>query len=122
MALDSTSGWVKEVNETLQSSIQRRDSTKAQVLVLYWDDGEEGFKEEARAVRTLFEQVFHYPVSEFAIPTTNSYFALLASVAEALALAHDQAGTSLFIIHYGGHGDRDDDKHKGEERRAVWAA
>ncbi|KAF2447403.1 hypothetical protein P171DRAFT_429047 [Karstenula rhodostoma CBS 690.94] len=35
---------------------------------------------------------------------------------------HKTGSPGLFIIHYGGHGDPDDDKRQGQERRSVWRA
>ncbi|KAI0471819.1 hypothetical protein GGR56DRAFT_93512 [Xylariaceae sp. FL0804] len=66
----------------------------------------------------MFERSFRYRVTEFPIPARNSYIALLALITTTLAVQ----GPALLVIHYGGHGDRDDDRHEGQERRSVWAA
>ncbi|KAI1360146.1 hypothetical protein F5Y08DRAFT_55348 [Xylaria arbuscula] len=40
-----------------------------------------------------------------------------------IGIAAEKAkAASLLIIHYGGHGDRDDNIHQGQEKRSVWAA
>ncbi|KAI0182215.1 hypothetical protein EV127DRAFT_73258 [Xylaria flabelliformis] len=118
--------WHGQLTERLQSSIHRRAYGGIQVLVLYWEDGHEGYRKEGEAVRQMFEDDFGYPTKEFPIPTNKGYSQLLQLITSSLddigTAANEQNAPSLLIIHYGGHGDADDDKHGGQERRSVWAA
>lgn len=111
---------VQELNKDLASSINKRDCRKVEALMLYWEDGDEDFKKEARSVQQVWEDVFHFTVTHYPIPSNNSYFALFATLCNHISSLGD--GSSLLIIHYGGHGDADDDKSLGQECRSVWAA
>ncbi|KAI1085137.1 hypothetical protein F5B20DRAFT_575601 [Whalleya microplaca] len=118
--------WRDQLNERLESSIRRRAYESIQVLVLCWEDGHKGYREEGQAAREMFENDFGYPTREFPIPTNNSYGQLLQLITRSLndigTAANEKRASSLLIVHYGGHGDADDDKHGGQERRSVWAA
>jgi hypothetical protein len=74
----------------------------------------------------MFKELFQYAIEEFAIPTSQSYLQLHNFVTQSMShvtkFAEEKRGAPLLIIHYGGHGDQDDDKTKGEEKRSVWAA
>jgi hypothetical protein len=120
MAATGNSAWAAQLNRELTSLSPSGTYRTVEVLVLYWEDGDEGYQVEGRAVRRMFEDLFRYSVTEFAIPSTESYFHLLGLISH--TLTKRDSGPALLIIHYGGHGDRDDDKHSGQERRAVWAA
>lgn len=125
MALPDSLTLVTQLNSDLDSSLQVRCYAAVKALVVYWEDGEDGFKEEAQKMKALFEDVFHYSVIEFAIPSKSAkinYYSLLQAVSGALCEDGNREGPSLLVIHYGGHGDSDNDKHNGEERRSVWAA
>ncbi|KAK8061061.1 hypothetical protein PG997_015282 [Apiospora hydei] len=119
--------WLKSTNEEVLVSIERRDQLKPKVLVLYWETGNVGFKTECQAVREMFEETFHYPTEEFAIPSKNVEAAtpnqtleyeLMSRVTKLLSEATHR---STLIIYYGGHGDEDHDKHRGQECQSVWA-
>ncbi|KAF3023567.1 hypothetical protein E8E14_010986 [Neopestalotiopsis sp. 37M] len=115
-----------QLNERLQSAIRRSAYESIKVLVLYWQDGHVGYREEGHAVLNMFKDNFGYPTEEFAIPKANGYAHLLSLITQSLitlgADAQEKNASSLLIIHYGGHGDADDDRHAGQERRSVWAA
>ena len=88
------------------------------VLVLYFEDSETGYKEEALRVGELFEVDFHYAVEYYAIPSNHSHRRLDSKINSFL----DDHGDPdhLMIIHYGGHGDPNDDT--AQAKLAVWAA
>ncbi|KAL9089810.1 MAG: hypothetical protein Q9165_005604 [Trypethelium subeluteriae] len=115
-----------ELNERLKSSIRSETYGFAKALTLYWAEGEVGFREEAQEFGRFVRDIFEYEVEEFEIPTLMSAQSLkgvvLNSAIEAGKHAISSKTQSLLIIHYGGHGDKDDDKHAGQERRSVWAA
>ncbi|KAJ2992671.1 hypothetical protein NUW58_g2092 [Xylaria curta] len=114
------------LNESLQLSMRRSTYASVKVLALYWQDGHQGYKNEAQAVVDLFRHSFQYSAEEFAIPSSNSYNHVLGLMTNRLLelgeAAANARAASLLIIHYGGHGDRDNDKHQGQEKRSVWAA
>lgn len=115
------SGSLRKLNDDLRSSIEQNGHSRVEALVLCWEDGEDDFKKEALRVKHLWENVFHFPTTVFLIPSKNSHFAVLQSVAGKLCSVQER-GPSLLVLHYGGHGDADDDKHSGQEKRSVWAA
>jgi hypothetical protein len=120
--------WGKLINQQLDLSARSSVYVCVKVLILYWDFGDEGFKTEGRALGRVFadKETFNFAVEEFSIPRSNSYLQLHNFITKSLlslsSYADEKRGASLLIIHYGGHGDRNDDKHKGEEKRSVWAA
>ena len=89
------------------------------VLVLYFEDSEIDFKNEALQVGGLFAVDFHYAVEYYAIPSDHSHRRLDTKINSFL----DDHGDPdhLMIIHYGGHGDPDDDTD-AQAKLAVWAA
>ena len=96
----------------------RNEYKSISVLVLYWQDGERSFQDEAHRVGELFAVDFHYEVEYYEIPSDNSHRRLDTKINSFL----DDHGDPdhLMIIHYGGHGDADDDN--AQEKLAVWAA
>ena len=94
------------------------DYKSISVLVIHWHDCEAGFKDEAHAIGDLFANDFHYYVEYYPIPSSNSYLSLDNKINSFLD-RYGQLG-NLIIIHYGGHGDADDEDDA--EKLAVWAA
>jgi len=91
-------------------------------LVLYWKEADDPeYKKEAEQVCELFRNKFCFKVfgeEPLAIPTKNSEVFVRKEI-ENLLFENDDA-SNLIILHYGGHGDRDD-RGKGT-KRSVWAA
>ncbi|KAK0742066.1 hypothetical protein B0T21DRAFT_360589 [Apiosordaria backusii] len=92
------------------------------VLVISWKDGSHDFKREGEAVGRMFSDHFRYDVSYFDIPSSSSELHLLMAIAGCLVKIGEPSETSLFIIHYGGHADPNDNKNNGEERESIWTA
>ncbi|KAI1391627.1 uncharacterized protein F4822DRAFT_427483 [Hypoxylon trugodes] len=111
---------IAKLNKALKGLVPPRKCQDVKVFALYWEDEEEGFKDEGKAVCQMFNEVFHYPTREFPIPTKDSLLHLSQFVLQEIPKGGDRR--SLCIIHYGGHGDRNDDMHFGQERKSVWAA
>lgn len=87
------------------------------VLAIYWEDGDmPGFKEEAYSIGTLFATAFHYDVDYYAIPSEDSHMELDRKINAFISEHRDS--NNLIIIHYGGHGDPDDETAR--EKLAVW--
>ena len=108
----------------LNSALEREDWENnndykgISVLILYFEDSETGFKKEARMIGELFAIDFHYEVEYYAIPSDHSHLRLDTKI-NAFLNDHGEPD-HLMIIHYGGHGDPNDDD--AQERLAVWAA
>ncbi|KAL8921163.1 MAG: hypothetical protein Q9172_004159 [Xanthocarpia lactea] len=95
------------------------DYKSISVLAIYWEDGDmPGFKEEAYSIGTLFATAFHYHVDYYAIPSEDSHMELDRRINSFISEHRDS--NNLLIIHYGGHGDPDDETAR--EKLAVWAA
>lgn len=112
----------EHINEQLQ-----RPSTAEygyiKVLLLFWAGSTPehvSFQEEGRRLGKFFSDKFNFPVAEFAIPSVLPQLQLTERITSEIVVASKEVQArrdpSLLIIHYGGHGDEDD-----EERRAVWA-
>ena len=85
-------------------------------LMLVWQDDDLGCINEVRELSVILEQVFHYTVRQFLIPSERSQASLGRAVSDFL-YDHGSCG-NLVLIYYGGHGDPD--LEGGKE--AVWAA
>ncbi|KAF2662016.1 hypothetical protein K491DRAFT_673538 [Lophiostoma macrostomum CBS 122681] len=93
------------------------------VLLLYWQEADYDFKSEADRLELLFGEKFHYDVERFAIPSEDSATALNDEIYR--VRRQYSKPNSLIIIHYGGHGDKDDerkDEDVSSPRKSVWAA
>lgn len=97
----------------------RNEYKSISVLVIYWQEGDNpGFQKEASEIGELFATHFHYNVEYYEIPSKKSYIELDKKINSFLD-AHGEPD-HLIIIHYGGHGDRDDEN--AHKKLAVWAA
>jgi len=108
------------LNQELQTHLgknRERDYDSAVVLLLYWEEGDPCFKDEAGSLEDLCRQKFGYPVFHYQIPSKDSQLSLLKRIAD---LAEQSNSTrSLSVVHYGGHGDEDIENNR---RKGVWAA
>jgi hypothetical protein len=113
--------------------LQRYAAVKA--LIIYWENSD-GLVEYANEANNLgeFFQGLQFDTELYKIPVLggqDSELELKAFIIQQQAsLTRRMRGLEapcLLIIHYGGHGDKDDDKHATgiggpQERRAVWRA
>lgn len=113
---------------------QRYAAVKA--IILYWEDSD-GFEEYAKEADELkdFFQGLQFDTELCKIPVLcgqDSELELHSFILEKQKQLRrrmrdlDEA-PCLLIVHYGGHGDKDDDKHATgiggpQERRSVWRA
>lgn len=112
----------EELNEHLKGEFQPFDEYQSVwALLLWWEDGDlPGFKTEAEDVKELFTKSFNFSVETYSIPSKQAQLSLEAKIIHFI-LEHGSGG-SLLIIHYGGHGDEDNDRMRERERQSVWAA
>ncbi|KAI4712917.1 hypothetical protein J4E89_001895 [Alternaria sp. Ai002NY15] len=103
-------------------------------LILYWENSDKPseYHEEARNVECFFRKM-KYETELYPIPDIGSQLAVNAFIAKhahQLSLANGISSLGapcLLIVHYGGHGDKNDDRHftgpgGPQKRRAVWRA
>jgi hypothetical protein len=116
----------------LERPLGHSEYTEVQALIIYWQESDklEAYEEEAGKLQELF-RVLQYDTEVYKIPVQDSQLNLSEVIlrhcnrlsGQLRGSEHDPS--SLLIIHYGGHGDKDDDKHATDgrqERRAVWRA
>ena len=96
------------------------------VLGIFWEDGEDEYKIEARKLLSFLQHRFAFKDTvEFAIPSRGSYFATFAAVMKEVGIMCQSTKPdqrNLLILHYGGHGDEDSTPENSHRREAVWAA
>ena len=123
---DEAASLTHQINQKLRSLSRHRSYAAVQVLTVYWQDGDEGFRREGEALGDLFRCAFHYDVIAFPIPTVRSQQRLQHVIQESIFKLEESTfikdNSALLIVHYGGHGDPDDDRKAGELRQSVWAA
>lgn len=110
------------INSQLQGyfPVAHTDYTSVAVLVFYWEEADHpGYKQEAELVSKFFRDDLRYhPVDVYPIPSERSHLKVEKAVTDFL-LEHAKP-SSLIIIFYGGHGDRNDGRD--QQRRSIWAA
>jgi hypothetical protein len=118
-----------DLNQRLQleeGSSARGHYSSVICRLIYWKDADAGFHSEAQDLGRFFLHDMRYDVDYFAIPSASSFLKMLSFISDCLCAVNEQSAKSkgpvLLILHYGGHGDADDDRHEGEEERSVWAA
>jgi hypothetical protein len=110
-----------ELNKSLDDRFSRTTAYKSvSVLVVYWSDCTDiGYKREAQIVGELFSVTFGFVVDYYEIPTNDSC-ELELDVRISNFLLHNRDPNRLLIIHYGGHGNPDDER--GQKKESVWCA
>lgn len=113
--------WKARLAEELSRDYENgNDYTGGSLLSLYWQQADEaGYKEESDKVVQFFGLMgFHTAV--YPIPSENSHIELLSRI---ISLIKSQGKPGCLVaIHYGGHGDADNDRAMDREAQAVWAA
>ena len=115
-------GFKERLNHDLSGRLSRNQEYKTvEVLLLYWEDVDDpGFKAEAQDLAELFTTELRYKVHHYPIPSKESQRSLKKTLLEFL-IDYGKPDT-LLIIHYGGHGDSNDDFSLDQRRKSVWAA
>lgn len=127
MASEPTDALREEFNQKLQGFENSNRYSYVKVLILYSEHGDHpGFQSGGIEFGEMLHRIFNYDVKIFAIPSRSSQLHLDSLVSCAILQSEDQArdtkGSSLLIIHYGDHGDSNDDPHRKEEKRFAWTA
>ena len=86
--------------------IQEHADIDTRVLCVYWAVGDhfDDFYKDAKRMKTLFVSLNYPSVEEYAIPTSDSEVELEKEIWKHLQAF--QNSQSVFIIHYGGHGEK----------------
>jgi len=109
-----------ELNKSLEGRFKRTtEYDLVAVLVIYWKDcKDKGYEKEGHAVGELFRGDFGYSVGYYEIPSADSELELDARINS--YLREHRKSETLLIIHYGGHGNPDDEY--GQKQESVWCA
>ncbi|KAI8941752.1 hypothetical protein NX059_002956 [Plenodomus lindquistii] len=126
---DENKGYLVQL---IERPVHRERYAAVKALILYWENADrlEEYVNEARNVESFFKtlnfETEMYPIPEMdsqseAHGFINQQQVLLTRRTRALG------APCLLIIHYGGHGDKDDDANYAgpggpQKRRAVWRA
>lgn len=110
----------EELNKSLEGRFKRTtEYNLVAVLVIYWKKcKDQGYKTEACAIGDLFEKDFGYSVQYYEITSADSELELDARINSHLRAYRNPE--TLLIIHYGGHGNADDEY--GQNQESVWCA
>ena len=96
------------------------DYVSGSLLSLYWQEADNpGYKDESDKVVQFFGSM-GFNTAVYPIPSENSHIELLSRIIN-LIKSQGKPGC-LVVIHYGGHGDADNDRGMDREAEAVWAA
>ena len=110
----------RKLNESLKSTFGRKQYDCVKVLAIHWRCSDLDFESEAFKIIQFFEEKLAYQTDIFQIPPCDSSEALMDKLKD--FLLPQGSSRSLYIIHYGGHGDKDYGDHGNRRRRGVWAA
>jgi hypothetical protein len=110
----------EELNKSLEGRFKRTtDYDAVAVLVIYWKKcKDKGYEDEAHQVGELFTKDFGYSVQFYEIPAADSELEMDARINK--FLRDNRKVETLLIIHYGGHGNADDEY--GQNKESVWCA
>ena len=93
-------------SEDINRFIQEHGNAETKVLCVHWNVGDhvEFFRADCRSLKGLFCRLNYASVEEYAIPENNSQSELEREIwAHLRSFKH---GQSVFILYYGGHGER----------------
>lgn len=111
----------RRLNERIDGSFGRKnDYDFAQVLALHWAETDQDFESEAYKIKYFFKSDLGYDVSHFAIPEANSTLELTQAIDH--FLHQEKSPRTLHIIHYGGHGDEDNNSAYDRRKQCVFAS
>jgi hypothetical protein len=110
----------EELNKSLDGRFKRKTAYDAvAVVVIYWKKcTDKSYKNESFQVGKLFTEDFGYSVQFYKIPETDSELEMDARINK--YLRDNRNADTLLIIHYGGHGNADDEY--GQNKESVWCA
>jgi hypothetical protein len=116
--------------QNLGKPLDRAHYAAIKVLIIYWEQSNQFAEYEAEAAKLeAFFRDLSFITERYLIPSTASHVSLHAKISqcrlELVLLSLRLDAPCLLIVHYGGHGDKDDDKHdpsRPQERRSVWRA
>ena len=114
------------INKALEANFRKPfgEYDSIAVRAIYWKGEEEGYKKESEAVVSFFKDNLRYdnvgllPIVEG--EGDHSQETLRFHLSQ-LIYEHGGNPNKLLILHYGGHGDPDDDYSGGEEQKSVWS-
>jgi hypothetical protein len=96
-----------DLNDAIQAAWPNRDEiryTRVLVLLLSWEDDDLGVRMEIDSLHKVFEDMYHFSVTEFKIPSLKPGIEVHKCILAFLELFEDDAKNTLRIVYYGGHG------------------
>ena len=113
--------WETRLTDELNRDFENgNDYIRGSLLSLYWQQADHaGYKDESDKVIRFFASM-GFQSAVYPIPSENSHIELLSRIID-LIKSQGKPGC-LIVIHYGGHGDADNDRGMDRELQAVWAA
>ena len=113
--------WGTRLTDELNRDFENgNDYISGSLLSLYWQQADNaGYKDESDKVVQFFGSM-GFDTAVYPIPSENSHIELLLRIIN-LIKSQGKPG-SLVVIHYGGHGDADNDRGMDRESQAVWAS
>ena len=113
--------WETRLTDELHHDFENgNDYIGGSLLSLYWQEADgAGYQDESDKVVQIFASM-GFDTAVYPIPSENSHIELLSRIIH-LIKSQGKPGY-LVVIHYGGHGDADNDRGMDRESQAVWAA
>lgn len=86
--------------------IQEQKIVETRVLFVHWATGDhvEAFREDSKRLISLFRRLNYPSVQQYAIPEKNSMAGLEKEIWKHLQAL--QGARSVFVLYYGGHGEK----------------
>jgi hypothetical protein len=118
--------------QLIEKPVSRVRYAAVRVLILYWENADrlDDYVKEAKNVDSFFRSI-NYETEMYPIPQTDSQVEVRGFITNQQVLLtrrmRSLGAPCLLVIHYGGHGDKDDDANYSgpggpQQRRAVWRA
>jgi hypothetical protein len=86
-----------------------------QVLLLSWEDDDLGVTKEVAELQNVFEDLYHYHVQVYRIPSAKPDKALKLRV---LKLLENDDEATLLVLYYGGHANKSPQSNEAP----IWRA
>ncbi|KAF1992974.1 hypothetical protein P154DRAFT_591727 [Amniculicola lignicola CBS 123094] len=130
--LDNDDGTKNYLAQLIEKPVPLEQYAAVKVVILYWENSDrlDDYVEEAGKVDSFFKGL-NFETELYPIPKSNSQVEVRWFITKQQVLLTRRmsilGAPCLLIVHYGGHGDKDDDIHYTgsggpQRRRAVWRA
>jgi hypothetical protein len=93
-----------DLNDAIQAAWPKRDEirySRVFVLLLSWEDDDLGVWTEIDSLQKVFEDMYHFAVTRFEIPSLKSNMEVHKCI---MSFLENDTKDTLRIVYYGGHG------------------